>query len=65
MKEFDVWSDACGSMKATPANVQFVFDDDAPYGYDCHVLRCVAQTGREAVKAARFYSRSSNDKTDM
>jgi len=65
MKEFDVWGNACGSMMATPANARFVFDDDAPYSYDCHVLRCEAQTGREAVKTARFQSRSGNDKTDM
>lgn len=64
MKEFDVWGNAGGDMTATLANARYVFDDDAPYGYDEHVLRCEAQTGREAVKKARFQSLTGRDKIE-
>lgn len=50
---FDIWGDDNGSIKALPASKVFVDNQDAPYGFSCHLLRVDASSKREAIKEFR------------
>lgn len=51
--EFDVWGNGDGRISATPAVVRFVDDEDAPYGFERHLVRVTATCARAAVAAYR------------
>lgn len=51
--DFDIWASADGRITSLKAALPVVGDQDAPYGYDYHMIRLQAVSRRDAIRQYR------------
>lgn len=58
MHEYDIWSAADKRITSTVSTKAFVDDSDAPYSFEKHEIRVIANSKKDAIKQFRNTART-------